>query len=180
MGSAARMYRLFSIGILMIASGILLSKAALADDTDPDVVPAVDFQRYSGLWYEIAHAPNFFQKDCLRSTAEYKVLTPDSVSVHNTCYKEGGSSRDIKGVAKVVDPAVPAKLKVDFSIGTKGDYWIVDLDPDYGWAVVSAQKKKSLFILARQAPMEKATLDKIIAGLKSRGFNTDELIYDQY
>jgi Bacterial lipocalin len=164
----------------MMAAGILISKAALADDTDPDVVASVDFNRYSGLWYEIAHAPNFFQQDCVRSTAEYKVLSADSVSVLNTCYKADGGTRDIKGVAKVVDSATPAKLKVEFETGQTGDYWIVLLDKDYGWAVVSAPKKKSLFILSRQGPMDKYTQEKIVYTLKRRGFNTDELIYDKY
>jgi len=178
--AATRMYWMLFGGILMIGLGILLSKAALADESDPDVVSEVDFTRYAGLWYEVAHAPNFFQRDCQRSTAEYQVLTPDSVSVKNICYKADGNTRDIEGVAKVLDPAVPAKLKVEFNSFAKGDYWIVDLEPNYAWAVVSAPKKKSLFILARQVPMDKTLLDQIIASLKARNFNTDELIYDQY
>ncbi|MFS4460681.1 lipocalin family protein [Bdellovibrio sp. HCB2-146] len=153
---------------------------AFADSSDPDVVPAVDFNRYSGLWYDIAHAPNFFQKDCVRSTAEYQVLTPLSVSVKNICYKANGSSSDIEGEAKVVDPTVPAKLKVRFNIFARGDYWIIDLDPNYQWAVVSAPKKKSLFILSRQAPMDSVLLEKIVQSLKAKGFATEDLVYGQY
>ncbi len=151
-----------------------------AEPSDPEVVSAVDFNRYAGFWYEIAHAPNFFQRGCVRSTAEYAVLTPLSVSVKNTCFKADGSSSDIEGTATVVDPAVPAKLKVRFNIFAKGDYWIVDLDPNYQWAVVSGPKKKSLFILSRQGPMDAQVLKGIIDRLKLKGFNTDELIYDQY
>lgn len=148
--------------------------------SDPAVVKTVDLNRYSGLWYEIAHAPTFFQKNCTRSTAEYKVLSADSVSVYNICYKNNKKHSDIKGVAKVIDASVPAKLKVDFNIFATGDYWIVALDENYQWAVVSGPDKDSLFILARKGPMASALLDKILSDLQARNFKTDNLVYDQY
>ena len=158
----------------------LIPESWIQRESDPQVVETVDFNRYVGLWYDIAHDPNFFQRNCLRSTAEYQILSPDSVSVHNICYKKDGETDDIKGVAKVTDPKVPAKLEVDFGFMRKGDYWIIDLDPNYQWAVVSGPKKKSLFILARQAPMERMLLDQILTSLKNKGFETDDLVFDEY
>lgn len=159
---------------------LFLNPANANNGSDPKVVPDVDLNRYVGQWYEIAHSPNFFQRGCVRSTAEYAVLTPSSISVKNVCYKANGSTKDITGKAKVVDPSVPAKLKVRFNFFARGDYWIVDLDPNYQWAVVSGPKKKSLFILSRQAPMNDHLLKKILDRLKHRGFKVDDLIYDQY
>jgi apolipoprotein D and lipocalin family protein len=166
---------------ILLSSLIWFNPGAQAcDNKDPEVVAAVDLQQYSGLWYEIAHSPNFFQKDCVRSTAEYKVLDAQKVSVKNVCFKADGDTSDISGKAKVVNPEVPAKLKVRFNWFARGDYWIVDLDPDYQWAVVSGPKKKNTFILARQAPMEPDLLNKILNSLKARGFDTDSLIFDKY
>jgi apolipoprotein D and lipocalin family protein len=164
--------------LLFLTFGLAL--VAHAGEPDPTVVPTVDFQRYSGLWYDIARNPSFFQNKCLHSTAEYAVLTEDSVSVKNTCYQKNNKVTDIEGTAKVKDPAVPAKLKVKFNFFARGDYWIVELDPNYEWAVVSGPQKKSLFILARQAPMQKELLNHILQTLKSKGFDTSKLIYDQY
>ena len=158
----------------------LIPESWIQRESDPQVVETVDFNRYVGLWYDIAHDPNFFQRNCLRSTAEYQILSPDSVSVHNICYKKDGETDDIKGVAKVTDSRFPAKLEVDFGFMRKGDYWIIDLDPNYQWAVVSGPKKKSLFILARQAPMERMLLDQILTSLKNKGFETDDLVFDEY
>lgn len=171
-------FALFCAGFALIFS---TSHVFAADNSDPGVVSQVDLNRYAGLWYDIAHNPNFFQKECLRSTAEYAVKSPTSVSVHNVCDRGERSPLDIRGTATVEDPAIPGKLKVVFEpLGQTGDYWITELDPNYQWAVVSAPAKASLFILSRTAPMDKALLDSIIATLKSKGFNTDELIYDQY
>ena len=164
--------------ILIIS--FLLSISAWAAPSDPTVVPTVDLNKYAGLWYEIAHAPNFFQRGCMRSTAEYQVIDATSVTVHNVCFKENGKTKDISGVAKVTDPAVPAKLRVKFSFFQRGDYWITHLDDQYQWAVVSAPKKKSLFILSRTFPMDPGVLADILVRLKIDGFNTDELIFDKH
>lgn len=158
----------------------LMNSAKANYESDPKVVTNIDLNRYVGQWYEIAHSPNFFQRGCVRSSAEYAVLSSSSISVKNICYKANGSTKDITGKAKVVDPSVPAKLKVRFNFFARGDYWIVDLDPNYQWAVVSGPKKKSLFILSRQAPMNDHLLKKILGRLKHRGFKVDDLVYDQY
>lgn len=147
---------------------------------DPDVVAQVDLDRYVGKWFEVAHSPNFFQRKCVSSTAEYSVLTPGQISVYNTCYKANGSTSDISGVATVVDPSVPAKLRVRFSFFQKGDYWITELDPDYQWAVVSSPGKRFTFILSRTAPLARETLEQILTTLKSKGFETESLVFDEY
>lgn len=165
-----------ALAILMLLSG----NQALANESDPQVVSEIDLNRYAGKWFEIAHSPNFFQRKCIRSTAEYAVISPTSVSVTNVCYKADESISDIEGIAKIVDIKEPAKLKVRFNFFARGDYWIIDLDPEYQWAVVSGPKKKSLFILARSAPMETELQERIIESLKNKGFRTDELIFDQY
>ncbi len=149
-------------------------------ESDPKVVPTVDIQKYQGLWYEIAHAPTFFQRNCVRSTAEYQIIAADKISVYNVCYKADGTVDDISGEAKITDPAVPAKLKVKFNFFARGDYWIIDLDENYQYAVVSAPAKKSLFILARQAPMDPELLKSILAKLQAKGFDTSKIVFDQY
>ena len=159
---------------------LLFTSMPFAAAADPVVVPAVDYSRYVGFWYEIGHYPNFFQTECVRSTAEYAALEDGRVSVLNTCYREEKSPTSIKGVAYAENAAEPAKLKVDFGLPFLGDYWIIDLDPEYQWAVVSGPGKKSLFILARQAPMSDAVLQPILARLAAQGFDLDKIIYDKY
>ncbi len=149
---------------------------------DPTVVSNVDLNLYKGLWYDIAHSPNFFQRKCVSSTAEYEVLSPDSISVFNTCYKANGKKKTIHGVAHIVDPSVPAQLQVQFKIfgRPKGDYWITELDPAYQWAVVSGPGKGFNFILSRVAPISESVKTQILTTLKAKGFDTDEFIFDQY
>lgn len=152
----------------------------LCHASDPEVVPRVDYSRYMGLWYQVAHFPSFFLNSCDSSTAEYTLNQDSSVGVFNTCYKDKVVKSTIRGTARAPNAAEPAKLKVDFGFFAKGDYWIVDLADDYQWAVVSGPGKSSLFILSRQAPMDAVLLSSLVQKLKQGGFDVDKIIFDVY
>ena len=149
--------------------------------SDPTVVQSVDLNRYAGLWHQVAHSPNFFQRNCIRSTAQYEVLSESQISVFNTCYKASGRVTTISGAASILNADAPSKLRVVFNtlFKPKGDYWIVALDDQYQWAVVSGPGMGYNFVLSRTFPLAKETLDSIIKSLKDRGFPTDTFIYDR-
>jgi apolipoprotein D and lipocalin family protein len=147
--------------------------------TDPAVVSQVDLHQYAGLWYEVAHSPNFFQNSCVYSTAKYEVLDESSLSVYNICYKSNGKTSDISGVATIKDPAVPAKLKVRFSFFQRGDYWITELDDQYQWAVVSSPGKKFTFILAREPNISDDLKNHILEILRAKDFEVTAFIFDR-
>lgn len=77
-------------------------------------------------------------------------------------------------------PEQGAKLRVDFGWFRRGDYWIVDLDPEYHWVIVSGPSKKSLFVLTREAPVPAALRAQLIGRLKELGFEVDKLIWDAW
>ncbi len=145
---------------------------------DPKVVDKVDLNKYMGSWNEIAHYPNSFQEDCDRSTAQYDMRQDGSIDVMNTCIDARGAERTIHGVATVQDNNQPGKLKVNFGQSLVGDYWIIDLDRDYQYSVVSGPGKESLFILARQFPMPSAVLQDILGRLDQEGFDRSKLVFD--
>ena len=123
----------------------LCSGAACGGDLPPlEVVAQVDLKRYLGKWFEIASYPAWFQRGCTASTAEYSLLDDGKIRVVNRCRKKSldGPLKTSTGKAVVVDTATNAKLKVWFFWPFKGNYWIIDLDPDYRWAVVGEPKRK--------------------------------------
>jgi apolipoprotein D and lipocalin family protein len=169
--------RLFKI---TLALATLISCFAFAKSKDPEVIKDVNLEKYSGTWYEIGHNPNFFQNLCERSTAQYTLNEAGSIEVLNTCFRDEKVVSTISGLASVPDVNEPAKLVVDFGFMRKGDYWIIGLDQDYQWALVSGPQKESLFILSRTAPMDPSTLEMILQDLQKRGFDTSKIVFDKY
>jgi apolipoprotein D and lipocalin family protein len=56
------------------------------------------------------------------------------------------------------------------------DYWVVELDPDYRWAVVGGPSGKYLWILARTPSMDRAQYEAIRARAARRGYPVDQLV----
>jgi len=140
-------------------------------------VPAVDLKRYSGKWYEIASYPQWFQKGCHCTTAEYTLSEKGYVIVENRCNRDSvnGKQSYIKGKAFVEKNSGNAKLKVQFFWPFRGKYWIIDLSDDYSYAVVSHPNKKYLWILSRTPKMSDAIYLQIISRLKEKGFDLTKL-----
>jgi apolipoprotein D and lipocalin family protein len=140
-------------------------------------VPYVDLNRYAGKWYEIASFPQFFQKGCHCTTAQYTLSEKGYVIVENRCNKDSvhGKESYIKGKAFIEEGSGNAKLKVQFFWPFRGKYWIIDLADDYSYAVVSHPNKKYLWILARTASIEDAVYQQILDRLKSKGFDLSKL-----
>lgn len=152
------------------------------DESAPlEVVSSVDLDRYLGRWYEIARFPNSFEEDCEGVTADYSRREDGLIKVVNTCRKGGvdGPEDVAEGRARVVDEATNAKLEVSFFGPFWGDYWIIDLGPDYAYSVVSEPEGRYLWILSRTPTLEEETLTGITARLADRGYNIDALYYTE-
>ncbi len=143
-----------------------------------ETVDFVDLERYMGTWYEIAHFPQFFQKGCTGSTATYTLRENGKVGVVNRCRKGSldGPESIARGTATVVDPTTNAKLSVTFFWPFYGDYWVIDLDTEYQYAVVGHPSRDYLWILCRKPQMDEAQYGEILTRLENIGYQTERLV----
>ena len=164
---------------ITISALVLMATAGMVAAKEPElaVVDSVDLDRYLGTWYEVASYPAWFQKDCTAVTADYSMRDDGRIKVVNSCRKGSldGKLKQSTGRAKVVDSATNAKLKVSFFGPFWGDYWIIDLDPDYTWAVVGVPNRKYLWILSRSPVMDRADYEGIIGRLPEAGYDVSRL-----
>jgi len=156
---------------------ICLTIMGISNAQTLQTVASVDLNRYAGRWYEIASFPQYFQKGCTCTTAEYTATDKGYIVVENRCKKDSinGKQSYIKGKAFVKKNSGNAKLKVQFFWPLKGKYWIIDLADDYSYAVVSHPNKKYLWILSRTSQMNEIIYQKITKRLLEKGFDLTKL-----
>lgn len=143
-----------------------------------ETVPEVDLERYMGKWYEIASIPQRFTKGCHCTTAEYKLNAGKGyVEVYNSCRKDSpqGKVADVKGKAYPVEGSGNSKLRVQFFWPFKGDYWILELDPDYRYVMVGAPDRESLWFLSRTPTLDEATYARLEQLANTKGFPVEQL-----
>ena len=161
----------------MITATLFAGIATADRKGDLEVVSAVDLSRYAGRWYEIARLPNRFEKKCADSvTATYTLRSDGKVDVVNRCRKANGEFTTAKGKAKIADKKTNAKLKVTFFWPFYGDYWILDLGPDYQYAVVGSPDRDYLWILSRTPQFDEQLYQQLVEKMAARGFETEKMI----
>lgn len=160
-----------------LAGTALLGSGCVSLFDPPPVVAEVDLSRYAGKWFEIASYPTAFQAGCTGTTAEYGLRDDGSVSVLNTCFLDSldGERNTIQGSARVADAAEPAKLLVTFGGFFEAPYWIIGLDEQYEWAIVSDPTRSFLWILSRTPSLDDATFDAILMQVTELGYDTSRL-----
>ncbi len=171
--------------IVLVPVVLLLSLPEDPEYQPLRVVPSVDLVRYSGTWYEIARLPNRFQRQCVGDVkATYTLLEDGEIRVINSCMNEDGETESVEGRARRKNGEEPSsKLEVRFAPAflsflpfVWGDYWIIDLDPDYAYAVVGEPKREYLWILARSPDLSNDLYEKILSRLRAQRYDTALLV----
>lgn len=140
-------------------------------------VESVDLERYLGTWYEVGSVKQFFSNGLVNTTANYSLNPNGSVRVENRgeYFVDGGPESKIVGNAVAVDDSF-ARLSVSFagpaSPEPPGNYWIVDLDPDYQWAVVSDPTGTSAFLLSRTPQVSEELYQELLDRAEAAGVLT--------
>lgn len=131
-----------TVSLLMLTSLNVFADLKTVDHVDPS--------RYLTTWYKISGNPLFFEKDCVCSRQVLSAGQNGLVNVYNSCNDKSydGPLREILGTATNDDPTTNARFTVDFGLPNKGQYWIIGLDANYRYAVVSDPSLKSLYILS--------------------------------
>lgn len=135
---------------------------------------------YMGLWFNFAHYPFIYQKNCLYSTANYDLNTlNNTINVNNTCYFDNSTSYSNKGIAwfdenNSNNSHINLKLQFDNS-NYISDYLI--LWTDYkNFSIVGSPLKNNLWFLSRSKFISSDDLEKLCVISRLYGYDTDKLI----
>ena len=174
------MKQIYIILILNLAliNPLYMESAYSLESRKLEVVSSLDLKKFQGTWYEIAHNPWFPEKGCFYMIANYKLTKENNIKVTNICRKNGmdGQISKVSGIAWLVDPEIKAKWEVQFIWPFTLDYWVIELEENYNYAVIGEPDRENLWILSRKPIMEKELLSRIIKNTKSKGYDLSNLI----
>lgn len=167
------------MSIAMVVGGFALllltttcSAAQGKGKVDNSTVGEVDLDRYEGEWYEIVRKPHFFEKGMSHVKATYTLLPNGKIEVRNEGMKNG-KMKVAKGKARATD--TPGRLKVTFFI-FPAEYNIMELAPDYSYAVIGGSNGGYLWVLSRTPTMDPTVLEGIYERLEGRGYDLSDII----
>ncbi|MFA7292304.1 MAG: lipocalin family protein [Rhodocyclaceae bacterium] len=161
----ARQSLWLSLAVLMALAG-----CTTTSQLPLPTVATVDLKRYLGTWHEVALIPNRFQSMCVAETQAEYVLEGDVIRVTNRCRTASGELESANGIAKIVEGSSNTKLRVSFFRPFYGDYWVLELDPDYRWVLVGEPSRRYGWVLARTPTLDKAVLDKLLDRAAELGY----------
>jgi apolipoprotein D and lipocalin family protein len=164
------------------------SKPLSAQQMAPlQAISSLDLQKYKGRWFEIAKYPNRFQSMCAKATSAQYTLQEGGVSVQNTCTTDKNEVSQVMGEARAIgkvtnDSLSPAQLEVAFAPkwirwlpAVWGSYWVVAIDPNYRWSLVSEPKREFAWILARETKLTEADKLAVFAAIRAAGLDEKRL-----
>ena len=172
-----------ALALLVPLSASAQASAAPASPEPLQPIERLDVARYLGTWHEIAKYPNRFQRQCVADTqAQYRQREDGQVDVINRCRQASGEVAEAIGRARQIGPADSPRLEVRFAPAwlswlpmVWGDYWVIDLDPDYQLVAVSEPKREFLWILSRTPTVDAAAYAALLTRLKAKGFELSKL-----
>jgi len=160
---------------LLIACLLLAGCAGVAAPPR-QTVPAVSLDRYLGTWYEIARFDHRFERGLSAVTATYTLRPDGRIDVLNAGTTAAGKRKTAHGVARIPRAEEPGRLQVTFFLWFWADYLILDLAPDYRYALVGSRADGYLWVLSRTPQMAPADYTHLLRRATERGYDTGKLM----
>jgi apolipoprotein D and lipocalin family protein len=162
--------RWFLAGVLVLGATLPLRAETAAPEPDIRTVSHVDLPRYMGRWYVISHVPNFLERGKVATSDNYTLL-PDGTLRDVFKFRENSfdaAEEEWSGQAWVTNTTTDASWKVRLFWPFRAGYLVLELDPNYGWAVASSGSGRLFWVLSRTRTLDQATYRYILERLRRR------------
>lgn len=163
---------------MLLAAVAGLGLVGCSDSRPPlKTVPHVDLQRYLGTWYVIANIPYWLEKGKV-ATADVYSMRDDGKMGNVFQFRRGNfqaPQKEWKGYAWVVDNTGNAEWRVRFIWPLSATYLIIDLDPEYRWAVIGHPSRDLFWILSRTRQLDPAIYQGILQRAAVQGYDVSRV-----
>lgn len=137
----------------------------------------VDLERYMGRWWVIANVPYFAERGKV-ATADIYALREDGRIANTYAYRKAFDKpeKTMDGVATVVPGTNNAQWRIAFFGGlVKADLLVMEVAPDYSWALIGHPKRKLAWIFAREQTMDEALYQQLRAKFAAWGYDPETI-----
>lgn len=163
---------------------LMLMACSTPGGKPPATAGRVELEKYAGTWHEIARLPMPFQREGDAAMATYTPRADGKVGVHNVAVRPDGTKGEIRGTATVLNPGENTRLAVRFDtwfgplipVAKEGNYWILDVSPDYQRALVGTPDRRYLWLLARKPVIREAEEKAMVEKAAALGYAVEGLI----
>ncbi len=141
------------------------------------VVQNLDLERYLGKWYEVIRLDHRFERGLSNVTATYELKDDGTVRVINQGFRDDQKKwKKAVGSARLAGEPGEGRLKVMFFWPFYGGYNILELDPEYGYALVGGDSPDYLWILSRDPTMDEEILQHLLRKAAELSYDLSTLI----
>lgn len=163
---------------LVAATGLALLAACSTTPMPAGIAnaPPLDLQRFMGRWHVIAHVPYFAERGHVASVDEYTLQPDGDIRVDYT-YRENFSSpqKSVQSRATVAPGTGNRQWTTWFFRVIPTKYRILEVAPDYSWALIDYPGRDLAWIFARAPVMDDALYNDLERRLGSYGVNVDKV-----
>ena len=163
---------------LLAALLALLSACASSGARPPlAATTSIDLPRFMGRWWVIAHVPYFAERGKVATADEYTLRADgkiDNVYVYRKAFDR--PEQRMRGVATVVPGSGNAQWRIHFFGGlVRADYLVLEVAPDYSWALIGQPNRKLAWLFAREPRMDEARYRELVARFARFGYDPTRL-----
>lgn len=138
---------------------------------------AIDLQRFMGRWYVIGRVPNFVERGHVASVNTYSLRDDDKVAIRYQ-YREGFGEpeEEMQLRARVDEDSGNRRWRTWFYKVVPTHSRILEVAPDYSWALIGYPGREMAWIFAREPDMDATLYRQLALRLRDRyEVNTDKL-----
>ena len=166
--------------VLLLATVVVATFTTRAQASKPVLVSkaVVDLDRYMGRWWVIGNIPYFGERGKIASADVYALLPNgkiDNVFVYRKAFDK--PEKRMKALGTVVPGTNNTQWKIAFFGGLlKADYLVLEVAPDYSWALIGQPSGKLAWVFSRDQRMDDATFNTLKSKFSAYGYDTSKIL----
>ena len=160
------------MGLLLLYLLAACSSAPMNTNATP-----VDLPRFMGAWHVIAHVPYFGERGHVASRDEYTLRDDGRIGVRYV-YQEGFGEpvKTMDSRATVKDGTGNRRWTTWFFSVIPTKFRILEVAPDYSWALIDYPGRDLAWVFARTADMGDAQYAGLVDRMRGHGVGTGKLV----